>query len=88
MHDQQLGALGGGQFEQLGVSRHAAGDGPHVVGTDDLKAVGAVVLKARRFEQPVDLLEYLLKGHGHRATIPPRPSRAAVVWNTGRRVGA
>ena len=72
MHDQQLGALGGGHFEQLGVRGNAGRDRRHFHRSGNLNAVGAIVLKAPRRQQPLDLREDVGKVGGHQATIAVR----------------
>ena len=81
--DQQLGPLGGGEFEQLGVGGDSGGHGHNLGRSRNLQAVGTVVLKASGFEQTIDLLEDLGKQGGHHAKIA-----ALEVWNTHERVGA
>ncbi len=64
--DEQLGVLGGGEFEQLGMRGDAGGHGHHLGRPRNLQAVGTVVLKARGLKQSVDLLENVEHAGGHR----------------------
>ena len=57
--DQQVGALAGGELEQLRAGRDAGGDRLNLGRARDLQAVGAVVLEAPRLEQVVELREDL-----------------------------
>ena len=72
MDDQELGAFGRGELEQLGLRGDARGERLHSRLARNLKAVGTVVLKARGFENAVDLLKDVRDVRGHQAKIAGR----------------
>jgi hypothetical protein len=73
--EEELGALGGGELEKLGMSRYSSGERGYLLWPGYLKAVGAVVLESAGLQELVDLSEDVEEPRGHDATI--------AVWNTG-----
>jgi hypothetical protein len=69
MHEEQTGAAGGGELEELGVGGDAGVDALDLLGAGDLQAVGAVVLEGIGFEEGAGGSEDLGCGGGHGATI-------------------